>query len=301
MEDHLDPGTRILVTGGTGFLGGALVRRALKAGLDVAVLSRKPMPSMGPRIRWLAGSMAEVPWAEVERFGPAVVVHAAWLTTPGAYMESPENADWLRWSLGFVSRLPGLGVRRLVALGTCIEYAITGKPLREDSTPLSPASAYARAKAELHRGLAGELSGTGVGVAWARIFYPYGPGEHPARLASALVSKIRAGEVLRLRTPRSTKDYIHVEDVGAALMALVGSRAEGAFNVGTGVGVTIEDFARALAGLAGRPELVETEGAAVGDPLDHVVADASRLRSLGWEPQVALVDGLRGMLESGRK
>lgn len=289
---------RVLVTGGTGFLGGALVRRALDAGWDVAVLSRTPHPGSDARIRFLRGTLAAPPWHELERLRPDVVVHAAWVTTPGVYLESPENADWLRWSEAFAMGLPALGVRRLVALGTCIEYAITGTPLNEDSTPLGPASAYARAKVELHRRLIEGLRGSGLSLAWARIFYPYGPGEHPARLASALISRFRAGEVLRLRTPRSTKDYLHVDDVGGALMTLVGSRAEGAFNVGSGVGVTVEAFARTLAGLAGRPELVQAEDSGVVDPLDHVVADASRLRALGWSPKVSLVDGLRGMLES---
>jgi len=287
-----------LVTGGTGFLGGALVRRALDAGWDVAVLSRAPQPGADARIRFLRGTVAEPPWQGLERFQPEVVVHAAWVTTPGEYLESPENADWLRWSEAFAMRLPALGVRRLVALGTCIEYAVTGTLLNEDATPLGPASAYARAKVALHRSLIEGLRGSGVSVAWARIFYPYGPGEHPARLASALISRFRAGEVLRLRTPRSTKDYLHVDDVGDALMALARSPAEGAFNVGTGVGVTVEAFARTLAGLAGRPELVQADDSGVVDPLDHVVADASRLRALGWSPKVSLVDGLRRMLES---
>lgn len=289
---------RVLVTGGTGFLGGALVRRAVDAGWDVAVLSRAPHPDAAARVRCLPGTLADPPWHAMEAFRPDVVVHAAWVTTPGVYLESPENADWLRWSEAFARRLPALGVRRLVALGTCIEYAVTGTPLDEDSTPLGPVSAYARAKVELHRRLREGLGGSGVSLAWARIFYPYGPGEHPARLASALISRFRAGEVLRLRTPRSTKDYIHVDDTGEALMALARSSAEGSFNVGTGVGVTVEAFARTLAGLAGRPELVQAEDVGVVDPLDHVVADATRLRALGWSPQVNLVDGLRAMLET---
>lgn len=298
MRDEKGNPTRVMVTGGTGFLGGAFVRRAWEAGWDVAVLSRSTASRMHPGVRCFHGTLSEPPWHELERFRPDVVVHAAWITTPGQYMESPENADWLRWSEAMARRLPSLGVRRLVALGTCIEYAIDGRPLVEDATPLAPASPYARAKVELHRRLLEGLRGTGVSVAWARIFYPYGPGEHPARLASALITRFRAGEALRLRTPRSTKDYLHVDDVGDALMALARSPAEGAFNVGTGVGVTVEAFARTLAGLAGRPELVQADDSGVVDPLDHVVADASRLRALGWSPKVSLVDGLRRMLES---
>ena len=289
---------RLMVTGGTGFLGGAMVRQAVAAGHDVAVLTRSDDAALPGRAARIRGSLANPPWDEIARFGPEVVVHAAWVTTPGSYMESPENEDWLRWSVGFASGLSRVGARRLLALGTCIEYAITGGLLKEDETPVSPQSAYARAKVELHRRLLQDLQGSGVGLAWARIFYPYGPHEHPARLASSLIARIRAGEVLGLRTPRSTKDYIHEDDVGSALMTLAESGAEGTFNVGTGVGVTVEELARTLAGLAGRPDLVAVDAGARPDPLDYVVADASRIRGMGWTPRVSLVDGLRRLLES---
>ncbi len=292
---------RMLVTGGTGFLGGAMARAAVAGGHEVAVLTRVAGAMLEPRVHRVVGGLASPPWAEIRAFGPEVVVHAAWITTPGAYLESAENDDWLRWSLGFAGGLAGAGVRRLVALGTCIEYAVTGAPAREDVTPLAPMSRYARAKVALHEGLRGCLGGMGVGLAWARIFYPYGPGEHPARLASSLIGRIRAGEPLRLRTPASTKDYIHRDDVGAALLRLACSGEEGAFNVGTGMGVTVEELARTLAGLAGRPELVVEEPGVVVDPLDHVVADAGRIKGLGWTPKVSLVDGLRGLLESRRE
>jgi nucleoside-diphosphate-sugar epimerase len=249
----------------------------------------------------IVGELAWPPWAEIRTFGPEVVVHAAWITTPGAYLESVENDEWLRWSLAFAAGLAGAGLRRWVALGTCIEYAVTGAPAMEDATPLVPTSRYARTKVALHEGLRAILGGTGVGLAWARIFYPYGPGEHPARLASWLAGRIRAGEPFGLRTPASTKDYIHKDDVGSALLTLACAGEEGAFNVGTGMGVTVEELARTLAGLAGRPELVVVEPGVVVDPLDHVVADVGRLRGLGWRPQVSLVDGLRGLLESRRE
>lgn len=293
---------RILVTGGSGFLGGAFVQQSLATRHDVAVLSRQPASAAGgmPGRVSLTGDLAEPPWEAIASFRPEAVVHAAWIATPGVYLESPENADWVRWSLAFASRLPDIGVRHLTVLGTCIEYAITGKPLHETGTPLAPASPYARAKAELHSALTSALAGSGTGLAWARIFYPYGPNEHPARLASSLLSRVLAGQPITLKTPNSTKDYIHEADVARALLAVVGTGFQGPINIGTGEGVTVGTLARTLAEFAGRPELVVLPADAPRDPLDFVVADASRLRSLGWQPQVALVDGLRRLVEARR-
>lgn len=69
-------------------------------------------------------------------------------------------------------------------------------------------------------------------------------------------------------------------------------------NIGTGEGVAVGSVARRIAELVGRPDLLRMPEAPVADPLDFVVADAGRLRSLGWRPQVTLVSGLRRLVDA---
>jgi dTDP-6-deoxy-L-talose 4-dehydrogenase (NAD+) len=102
---------RILVTGGTGFLGSAFVRLAQRAGHELAVLSRTGA-GVPDGARWLPGSVAEPSWPQIEDFAPDACVHAAWIATPGVYLESPENEAWVKWSFDFLTRLAGLGVSR---------------------------------------------------------------------------------------------------------------------------------------------------------------------------------------------
>ncbi len=291
---------KLLVTGGSGFLGSAFVRAAAARGHQIGVLSRTRSDRHDPHVALLTGSLAEPPWTEIARFAPEACLHAAWIATPGVYLESPENGDWVRWSLEFLHRLPALGVRHLVALGTCIEYQITRQPLREDMTPLAPASTYARSKCELHERLRSGPALAQATLAWTRIFYPYGNGEHPARLASSLLSRLDRGEEVMLRTPNSMKDYIHVEDVATALLSVVEQGFNGDINIGTGEGVAIETIARRLADTVGRPELIKVPEKPVTDPLDFVVADAGRLLSLGWRPQVTLAAGLQRLVDARR-
>ncbi|HTI73015.1 MAG TPA: NAD(P)-dependent oxidoreductase [Candidatus Limnocylindria bacterium] len=292
---------RVLVTGGTGFLGREFVRAADAHGHSLAVLSRQERSFGGANIRFLPGSLAEPPWKLIEAFAPEACVHSAWIATPGVYLESPENEAWVDWSRGFIGRLAQCGLRHATVLGTCIEYQITGDKLHEVATPLAPVSRYARSKVRLFQELAAMPATSPISLAWARIFYPYGEGEHPARLASSLVAKMAAGESVFLKTPRSIKDYIHSEDVGRALLKIMESQVVGAVNVGTGEGVMIESLARKIADLLGRPELIQTPAQPVSDPLDFVVADASKLLGLGWKPQVELDEGLRRLVEARRR
>jgi len=285
---------RILITGGSGFVGQAFRRAARESGHVLANLSRQA-PDTSRDVH-LPGSLAAPPWPEIERFAPDACVHAAWITTPGIYLESPENADWERWSLDFLGRLPALGVRQVVALGTCVEYRMGEVCLGEARTPLDPRSAYARAKCRVHAALRPVLGSAAVPFAWARLFYPYGEGEHPERLIRSLVRRLRADTTVTLRTPHSVKDYIHVDDVATALLAMLETRFDGAINLGTGTGIAVEVLARRLAAMLGRPELIEIPANPPSDPLDRVVADSTRLRSLGWTPRVELEQGLWRMI-----
>jgi dTDP-6-deoxy-L-talose 4-dehydrogenase (NAD+) len=288
---------RILVTGATGFIGSAFARLALERGHEVAglMLPTEAPPAhvpAGVRMRWIRGTLADLPWKEIESFRPAACVHFAWIATPGVYLEAPENEQHLEWSLKLARRLKDIGLRQFVGVGTCIEYKITDAPLNEDRTPVDPRTLYARCKNALRETLAAEALRDGTRFCWGRVFYPYGVGEHPARLCSSLILKLRRGEKLVLRTPHSTKDYIYIDDLAAAILVTLERQFTGIINWGTGTGVSVRQIADAVAAMLGRPELVAEAIPPESDPLAFVVADATRLRALGWQPTVSLTEGL---------
>ena len=118
-------------------------------------------------------------------------------------------------------------------------------------------------------------------------------------IAEVLDGRVLAlGEAVTLKTPGSIKDYIHADDVASALLAVSARGSDGTVNIGTGEGVAVGSVARQIAELVGRPDLLRMPERPVADPLDHVVADAGRLRSLGWRPQVTLVSGLRRLVDA---
>ena len=127
---------------------------------------------------------------------------------------------------------------------------------------------------------------------WGRIFYPYGPGEHPSRLCSSIIQKLQRGEKIVLKTPDSTKDYIYIDDLAAALLTVVERRFRGAINVGTGIGVSVREISLQLGAQMGRLELVGETTQPEPDPFPFVVADARKLKSLGWRPRTGLEEGL---------
>lgn len=292
---------KILLTGATGFIGSAFLKLAAGRGHEVASLVRpdKELPMWWnglPGVRAMRGTLAEAPWSEVAEFRPEVCVHAAWIATPGVYLESPENHQYLASSLAFLRRARDSGARRSVVLGTCIEYQTGSSPFSEDRTPLAPVTIYARCKNALRIAWQEDCQAHGGALAWARIFYPYGPGEHSARLCSTAIRNLRSGHKVFVKSRACPKDYIYIDDLAAALLTVVEREITGPVNLGTGLGATVGEVARTIGELLGRPDLVEFADPPVPDPLGEVIADASRLRSLGWQPRVSLREGLTRLM-----
>ena len=292
---------KILVTGATGFIGSAFAKLAVNQGHEIGgmMLPTENPPAHVPashKLHWIKGTLAELPWSQIEAFNPDACVHFAWIATPGVYLESPENEKHLEWSLNLARRLKGIGLRQFVCVGTCIEYKITNAPLNEEATPVDPTTLYSRCKNALRETLEAEARKDGTQFCWGRVFYPYGVGEHPARLCSSLIQKFRRGEKLVLKTPHSTKDYIYIDDLAAAILLTVEKQFQGTINWGTGVGVSVRKIADTVAAMLGRPELVEEVSPPEIDVLGFVVADATRLRGLGWKQQFRLEQGLLSLM-----
>ena len=292
---------KILVTGATGFIGSAFAKLALSRGHSIGgmMLPTETPPTHVPvsdRMVWIKGTLADLPWTEIETFRPEACIHFAWIATPGVYLESPENEKHLEWSLNLAQRLKGIGMKQFVGVGTCIEYKITNVPLNEECTPVDPTTLYSRCKNALRETLEAEARKDGTQFCWGRVFYPYGVGEHPARLCSSLIQKFRRGEKLVLKTPHSTKDYIYIDDLAAAILLTVERKFQGAINWGTGVGISVRQIADAVAAMVGRSELVAEISPPEVDPLGYVVADATRLKNLGWQPAHDLGQGLEKLL-----
>ena len=275
---------RIFVTGASGFIGSEFCRQARAVGHELLPLQRPHC-------------LDNLPHEAIKLFSPETVVHCAWIATPGVYLDSPENFVLQKQSSDLFQWLLSIGVRCFIGCGTCAEYAESTAPLDEDRSALGPASPYARAKHALHKELEKLAGNYSVALAWARIFYPYGPSEHPDRLISSLLRGYKTGNRYSVRSPDAVRDYVHVEDVASALLALVGTQASGSFNIGTGVGVALGALDSMVASLVANKHLADPEDGVSKNCLrDQVVASVDKLRSLGWKPSYKLSSGLSSYL-----
>jgi nucleoside-diphosphate-sugar epimerase len=224
---------------------------------------------------------------------PEACIHAAWYAEPGKYLPSPQNLDSLRSSLTLLEELAKAGCQHVVGVGTCFEYEMRSDPLKEDS-PTRPFTLYAASKLAFMLVAAQRAPQLDMGMAWARLFYLYGPFEDERRLMPLAIKALTAGNEFATAPGEMVRDYLHIEDVASGLCALSRHRLSGAFNVCSGEPVTIAGLMQTLGELLGRPELIRL-GAYPPRDFDpmYVSGDNTRLRTEArWSPRYTLREGL---------
>src|SRR5262249_4985499 len=132
--------------------------------------------------------------AIINRVRPSHLLHLAWTTEPGSYWTSPDNVRWLEASLSLLRAFAAHGGERVVMAGTCAEYDWAEGICREYPTPLRPISVDGVCKNALRE--VSESLGTRLGLrtAWGRVFFLYGPHEHPRRLVASVIGSLLHGE-----------------------------------------------------------------------------------------------------------
>lgn len=248
----------VSLTGAAGFVG-RHVLAALAGSRPLRAISRPGQrdslpdgvtPVLTPA--WFAE--AEDWWARALE-GTDTLIHLAWITTPGAYLASPLNHDCLCGTLAMARGALRARVRRVIGIGTCFEYAMTGRPLAV-TDPLDPKTPYAGAKAAASHALSGWFAGTDTAFAWCRLFHLHGAGEDARRLVPFLHARLAAGMPVEMTEGRQVRDFIDVAEAGRMIADVALGEMTGAVNICSGRPVTVRALAEQIADSYGRRDLL---------------------------------------------
>jgi len=288
---------RVLVTGASGFIGRRALIELVARGFEVHAVARIPPAPSPANVHWhradlLQAASRRALLAEVDA---GDLLHLAWYAEPGAFWMARENAAWVAATVCLVDEFAAAGGRRAVLAGTCGEYDWSAEqPLHEDAL-LRPATFYGVCKDATRRVVEDLAERVGVSLAWARVFFLYGPGENERRLVSGVAKRLVSGERAQTSAGTQRRDFLHVDDVANAFAALLDCEVTGVLNIASGESVTVRSVVDEVAQAAGRPDLLDIGALPprASDP-DEIVADVTRLREeVGFTPAWTLADGVR--------
>jgi UDP-glucose 4-epimerase len=299
---------KILVTGGAGFIGSHLVDRLIQEGHELVVVDNLSTGKRRNINRAAEFYKLDIQsgWRLARVFRnerPSLVMHLAAQMDVRRSVEDPTYDAQVN-ILGTVNVLQQAvnhGARKVIFASS--GGAIYGEqevfPASE-AHPTQPLSPYGISKLSGEHYLAYFQRLSGIQCVALRFANVYGPRQDPegeAGVVAIFTRKLLSGEQAIINgNGRQTRDFVFVDDVVEAHLAVMGKDVQGTYNVGTGEETTVNELFRILADEI-RPGAKELHGPAKKGEQIRSVIDAAKLHQLGWEPKISIRDGLARTVE----
>lgn len=302
---------KVLLTGATGLIGKYAIQPLLDAGFEVFVVSSKETEDKKTRrqegkqdekptlTHWVQANLLD--FSDIERVfeevKPQYLLHFAWDTTPGSYLESNLNFNWMQSSLKMLEQFKLYGGKRAVFAGTCFEYKFQDSPLKEYGE-LNPTSTYAKCKNDLNKLATSYCEKNDINFGWGRIFYVYGEGEQEKRLIPYVINCLKQDKEFSTTAGELIKDYMFAGDIAAAFVKFLDSNVQGCVNICTGIPVKIKEIVSLIAKKLGKEDLIKFESEESTQP-PIIVGDNLRLtKEVGYQCKYTLEQGLEKVLQT---
>ena len=287
---------RVLVTGGTGFIGRQTLPELATRGFDVHVVGRsKPPDDCPPGVAFHQCDLLDASATSLlaARLAPTHLLHLGWYAKPGQFWTSLENLHWVAASLNLYVAFARAGGARAVVAGSCAEYDWSHTELDETRTPLVPRTLYGQSKHALRTLLEQAGQQTSVRMAWGRVFFLYGPHEAPGRLVGDVIQSLMERREALCSDGTQERDFMHVSDVGRAFAAILDSDITGPVNIASGVCLPVRTVISTLGSLIGAADLIRFGAVNRPNEPPRLAASVDILHGqLGFRPVYDLESGL---------
>jgi nucleoside-diphosphate-sugar epimerase len=241
---------KILLTGGTGFVGQAIRKSLHSRDQNVTVLSRNKVIKFDNENELSNIDLLRLNYDDfrkiVEPFD--VIIHAAWYVNPTDYNVSIKNIEHMKASLELSRAIATYNNKSLIGLGTCLEYDLTPGILYPENHE-NPNNLYSACKLSYKNITKQIFQNTNNKFIWARLFYLYGEGEYPQRLYPSIKKAIEERRPLALSNGENIRDFIEVNNAADMIVNCLSLEEKFKIvNISSGQGQTIRDFVTSISG-----------------------------------------------------
>jgi UDP-glucose 4-epimerase len=300
-------GMKILVTGGSGYIGSVTTEMLCDGGHEVTVfdnLERGHREAVDSRARLVVGDLRRREDIDglMKSLKPDAVLHFAAYALVGESMANPMLyfRNNVGGGLNLVGAMLDNGVKRIIFSSTCATYGQPEKMPMTEEMAQRPTNPYGESKLMLETAMRWEAERRGLEPTFLRYFNACGATEkhgedhEPETHIIPNVLKVALGQAEAVQvfgndypTADGTcvRDYIHIVDLARAHILALEKGATGAFNLGTGDGMSVKEIVDACREVTGRDIPVHIAQRRPGDPACLVAGAAKAEQVLGWKPE----------------
>ncbi len=283
---------KIIVTGATGAVGSAVVRRAVDKGMDVTCIVHQGSKRLGNLPQSDKVHIVECDLQDYRTLSLVgqydAFIHLSWDKTVGASRDDAEvQTRNIQYTLDAVQLAHRCGCFVFVGAGSQAEYGVQSVDLTPD-LPVKPESGYGIAKYAAGKLSAMLCKSLGMRQCWVRILSVYGPNDGENSLISYLIREFKAGNSPQLTKCEQMWDYLYADDAADAILAVADRGMDGkAFPLGSGNGRRLSEFVDDIKN-AINPTIEVQFGAKEYYPHQpmHLVANIQDIiGDTGWKPE----------------
>lgn len=294
---------RIIVTGATGCVGSAIVRRALENGLEVTCIVHQGSKRLqnlpqDNRVSVVECNLSDYTSLQLHGAYDAFI-HLSWEKTFGTSRDDAEvQTRNIQYTLDACHLAKRCGCQVFVGAGSQAEYGVQSVDLTPDLR-VNPESGYGIAKYASGKLSAMLCKNLGIRQNWVRILSVYGPNDGENTLISYVIRELKAGRSPELTKCEQTWDYLYADDAADAILAVAEKGIDGkTYPLGSGKGRKLSDYIEDIRN-AVNPSIEVVYGAK--DYYPHqpmlLVADIKDLnKDTGWIPSIPFSKGISSII-----
>lgn len=293
---------KIIVTGATGCVGSAIVRRALAQGMEVTCIVHEGSRRLGnlpqdERVKIVECNLSNYNSLNIDGQHDAFI-HMAWEKTFGASRDDAEvQMRNIQYTLDACHLAKRCGCTVFVGAGSQAEYGVQSVDLTPN-LPVNPESGYGIAKYAAGKLSAMLCKSLGIRQNWVRILSVYGPNDGENTLISYVIRELKVGRSPELTKCEQIWDYLYADDAGDAILAIAEKGVDGkAYPLGSSIGRKLSDYIEDIR-QAINPSVEVKLGVREYYPHQpmHLVADIKDLNEdTDWKPCIPFEEGIKMM------
>jgi len=288
---------RVLVTAADGFIGAHCLPVLAERGYEIHAVITEDLRIDVEGIHWYDIDLLNPRKITrlISGIRPSHLLHLAWSGHPHSIIDDPDNIRWILSGLHLLQEFADNGGRHATVLGCYSEYDHLHGICHEELTTVRPDSLHGACKHSLKLICEAYADQVEMNLVWGRVFGHYGAGDDSGKLIPSVIRALLGNKKFVCFHGSFLRDYLYIDDVASALVAVMESDFDGAINIASGEGVKIRDLVKEVAKIMGNSKLLEIHndpGSLEDSPA--VVADTKKLNNIvGWVPKISLEQGLR--------